>query len=490
MDLTKSKQEELRAYFTDTTLAVGVIIGSFTTFTTILRDYPLYIDSYTYARVGLFLVFIGIYLYRRRLSGNQKVALIISSLSVQFYLSVINLGFFSALKMFVILGPVVMVFILPRVVTIMMAGLLTVIYLYGSWNLMAGISAYSKPPSELLTDIYHWITELGPSMICILTMVIMISRFRSDLNKSITEIESQNEKMATSQTEIDQFNSNLEKLIDEKTLDLKKAVEDIAAQNRELKAINSGIQQYNKEITEVTSRLNLIQERVVLSDKMASLGILTAGVCHEIKNPLNHLYGSSKILEDYLRSCASPSDQLKLVDVLNTGVQRIKTIMESLNQFDHSSNRSGDWVNLVTVIENCRRILNHFFKPGIAYEFVTNVRIAEMQISSDVLHQVVLNILQNAVESFSEEGKVNITLLTSDEKAIIEISDNGCGIPDDIRNKVTDPFFSTKATDLHTGLGLYHVQKMMNDIGGKMIIDSETDRGTIVRLVFIGLVRK
>lgn len=490
MDAPKSKLDELRASFIDTMLAVAVIIGVFATFFTILRDYPDYINSFTYARIGFLLLFSLIFFFRKKFSGNQKIPLLIFAVALQFYLSVQNLGFFSTMKLFIILGPVVMVFILPRTASIIMAGLFSVIYFYSSWNLMTGIKKYNNPPSILLTDIYHWSTELGSTVICVVTIIIMITRFRSELSSSISEITRKNEKLKTSRKEIDEFNSNLEKLIDEKTIDVKNAVDDLATQNRDLKSLNSGIQKYNQEISEATAKLNLIQERVVMSDKMASLGLLTAGVCHEIKNPLNHIHGSSLILEKFLKSEPSPPDQIKLFDALNTGVKRIKTIIESLNQFDHTSSQSGAWVNPATVIKNCRSILEHLFNPGIEYEFETNSEMAEIQISSDLLHQVVLNILQNAVESLPEKGNIHVALLTSDQKVIIEISDNGKGIPDEIRSQVTDPFFSTKPTEMHTGLGLYHVQKLMNDIGGKLIIESEVNRGTIVRLIFNGQVRK
>ena len=492
MDAPKSKLDILRASFIDTMLAVAMILGVFATFFTILRDYPDYINLLTFARVGFLLIFVLLFFSKKKFSENQKLIVLILSWVLYFWLAVTSLGFFSTMKWLIILGPVVMVFLLPRIASVIMAGLLSIVFFYSSWNLMAGFKKYLIPPSILLTDIYHWSTDLGTSLICVITIIILITRFKSELNSSISEISQQNEKLKTSQKEIDEFNSNLEKLIDDQTSDLKKAVDDLAKQNQDLKILNSGIQKYNQEISEATARLKLVQERVVISDKMASLGLLTAGICHEIKNPLNHIHGSSLILENFLKSesAPAPTDQVKLINALNTGVNRIKAIIDSLNQFDYTSSRSGEWVNLVTVVKNCRSILEHLFNSEIDYEFKTNSVSAEIQISSDLLHQVVLNILQNAVESLPEKGKIHVALLASDDRAIIEISDNGTGIPEELKGQITDPFFSTKSTELHTGLGLYHVQKLMNDVEGKLIIDSEINRGTIVRLIFNGQVRR
>ena len=484
MELVKSKLDHLRGNLIDSVLGVSIAIGVLSQVFTFIRDYPNHVTVFTWVRAGYLGILFLIFLRRRSLSADLKLTMVVSLSFLLFSLSIYNLGIYSALKLFFVFGPVITIFILPRNFAIGLLMVFSVIYVHFSWRLISGTQAYIIVPSDLETNIFQWMGEFSSSLIFTISIIIFIRRFRSELTSSISELEWKNMQLEQNRSEIMDFNTNLEQVIDQKTVDLRKAVDDLAAQNFELDIINNGIKVYNEDLAAATAQLKMVRERQVISDKLSSLGLLTAGVCHEIKNPINHLHGSVKILENHLRMNGATAEHFKLLDIIRTGTDRIKTITDSLNQFDHVSDQAEGMVDLVVVVQNCRKILGHLVTPGIAFDFNPSCAAAEIPVSSDLLHQVILNVMQNALEAIEDKGIVNVNLILAENRAMIEIADNGCGIPEGIRPLVTDPFFTTKATGSHTGLGLYHVQKLMSSAGGKLFIDSRPAHGTIVRLVF------
>ncbi len=256
------------------------------------------------------------------------------------------------------------------------------------------------------------------------------------------------------------INISLEKMVKEKTHDLETA-------NEALKA--------------TLKNLNETQAQLLQSEKMASLGILTAGVSHEINNPLNFIttayHGFLDMgLED------QNEDAAFFLEALKTGVERAGDIVKSLNQFSRSNKSTDEDCDIHEIIDNCLVMMRNQLKDRIE---VTKNYLSEPQIISGnvgAMHQVFINLLSNAEHAIEEDGRIDIETRLSGDELIVEIIDTGCGISKDNMKNITDPFFTTKKPGKGTGLGLSITYNIVNEHGGRLEFESEENAGTTARV--------
>lgn len=486
MDRATAKLEELREEFSNTVLLICFVLGMTTMLFTILRDYPDVFNSTFWVRIIILATLILFHFMRKRIHVRVKIGVITLLSILLFGLAVQRLGFFSPMKYFPLVVAILMAFLFEqRTIRFFTIGLMLVYYI-ASISLVKDPGRYAIPPESLFLNPYHWITDLSLSILCIGTTLYMIQRSRSALGQSIDELKEQNESIEATKVEILRYNTGRQSIIEEKVSDLKQLVADIDRQNQELEQVNQSIVQQNERLDSANRLLKQAKEKMIVSDRMASLGLLTAGVCHEIKNPLNHFQASITILRKKLAGKSTDEGVERLLKIIEEGSGRITEIISSLNQFDHSGSTSTEYVNVIEVVENCRSILSSRFSKGVQYEFEYEHRYVGLPINADKLHQVILNIMQNALDAMPEKGEMKVLVLATSDKLILEIADNGHGIDPEILTSVTDPFFTTKSGAEHTGLGLYHAQKLITECGGKMLIESVPGQGTIVRLVLTG----
>lgn len=484
MDLIKQKLDDLREGYIDMVIAVTALTG-ITSFTfAFIRDYGISVGFGYLVRIFILGCIIGVYLFRKSLSSNSKSIIVVIALTAFFVTSITGLGFFSPMKLFIVFGAISLTFVLPGKWAVLWVIILTCAYAVSAATLIHDLRPYRLEPEYLVTNMSHWLADLSFTLMSGITVIYIVNSFRIKLSETSSELDGQNSRLENYRSEMLSYNSDQEKLIAESTQDLAVLVEEYAARNRELKAINVSAQQQNEKLSAATDKMKLVRGKLVLSDRLTSLGLLTAGVCHEIRNPLNHIQASVTLLEQHFRKSGGFSDSGKLLEILKNGVVRIKAITDSLNQFDHVSYDAEEYADLVLVVQNCRRILSHLFNERVAFRFIHPHQHIRLKLSADVLHQIVLNILRNALESLPGSGEVSVEILVSADRVIVEIIDNGEGIPPENLPLVTEPFFSTKPTDQHTGLGLFHVQKILSDLGGRLTIESDPGEGTVVRAVF------
>ncbi len=225
--------------------------------------------------------------------------------------------------------------------------------------------------------------------------------------------------------------------------------------------------------------LEQTQLKLVQSEKMASIVSLASGVAHEINNPLNFIQGSlegikklSKEMPTKLRH--QVSELLKFSD---EGVRRAAWIVSVLNEFNISRNKAIGISDAGKTLNDCLEVLksqtgdidvrNHIEQ---GHYFVAGNR-------AD-LHIAFINILQNAIESISDEGVILIDANTSKTTVEIRIKDTGRGIRSDIKDRITDPFFTTKPPDVGNGMGLAIALKCIKEHDGELAFESEEGKGT------------
>ncbi|HEY6079312.1 MAG TPA: PAS domain S-box protein [Polyangiaceae bacterium] len=240
---------------------------------------------------------------------------------------------------------------------------------------------------------------------------------------------------------------------------------------------------------DVTDRKE-IQLRLQISDRMASIGTLAAGVAHGINNPLAYVIANL----DYVKGkLAQPWGELPVADVREVrelldesleGADRVRRIVGDLRSFSRQADDHVHAVDLTSVIERALNMamneIRHRARVMLSFEPLPRVVGTESKLS-----QVVLSLLVNAAQSIEagnvENNSITVrTMLDKHGRPRLEIQDTGIGIPEEYLRRVFDPFFTTKPVGVGTGLGLSISHRIVSEFGGEIGIESQHQRGTLV----------
>ncbi len=272
-------------------------------------------------------------------------------------------------------------------------------------------------------------------------------------------------------------------------IELEKRSIELQLINEDLKKSNEQLQDKNLDLENTLDILNKAKVQLVESEKMASIGILTAGVAHEINNPLNFiktgLYGIESIIEDDdLTNSSEIKKEIKsIASKMGIGVEKVAEIVKSLNHFSRNNQLEFQKCSLNKILSNCLSILNHEYKNKVAIKQTFLKNNIDLFGNESKLHQVFLNLILNSIQSIETTGEIEIKSKLHQNEAIITIIDSGKGIPDEFKNKIFDPFFTTKPAGKGTGLGLSIVMQIIKDHHGDITFASAEGKGTIVTLI-------
>lgn len=245
----------------------------------------------------------------------------------------------------------------------------------------------------------------------------------------------------------------------------------------------------NSQKNKIQENLNLLKQnqgQLVQSEKMASLGVLTAGVAHEINNPLNFINGAYIGLETFFDSTAPEyKDQVSvLLKGLRIGIERSTEIVMSLSHFSRDSIGFDENCNLNTIIDNCLLILKNKYKNRILIDKQYEQNDIIIKGNEGKLHQVFIHILSNAVQSIENRGIISILTKKNNDNVTITITDSGCGISKENISKIFDPFYTTKEVGEGAGLGLSISYTIIKEHNGNIKIDSVINKRTTIVLTF------
>lgn len=214
-----------------------------------------------------------------------------------------------------------------------------------------------------------------------------------------------------------------------------------------------------------------MQERILLSSKLASLGEMAAGIAHEINNPLQAI-----LLNIEMLGLNIAEKDKKRLECVEDGITRIKNIVKDLLIFAREETTDTVKVDINTVIEKAVDILRHQMKmANIEVLLDLDDRPLILDCNRNLFQQVIINLLQNskdAIEGASGSTIAIRTTLLNDTSLTVEVSDDGPGIPEEIKDKVFDPFLTTKDVGKGTGLGLSVSRKIVENMGGRISVES------------------
>jgi two-component system, NtrC family, sensor kinase len=232
-------------------------------------------------------------------------------------------------------------------------------------------------------------------------------------------------------------------------------------------------------LEDVTDRANL-EEQLRLSEKMAAIGLLAAGVAHEVNTPLT---GISSFTQMLLERSAADDPRTHLLEKIEQQTFRAAKIVNSLLNLSRPTGREAGPIDLSVVITDVLALLEHQFKLSriqVRRELESGVVVRGVEYK---LQQVFLNLFLNARDAMPKGGWLTIRLTTDDHDAIVEVADTGGGIPAEHIARIYDPFFTTKTDGRGTGLGLSVTYGIVQEHGGTLTCDSDVGQGTRFRLV-------
>jgi signal transduction histidine kinase len=313
---------------------------------------------------------------------------------------------------------------------------------------------------------------------------------------------------------------------------LQASYREINRANGQLAQLNESLEQRVTERTqELAGALTTLKEsqvQLVQAEKMSSLGQLVAGISHEINTPLLYLSNNAVLIQErvqlmrgFVQRCARAFEldpakcrdrsefQTKLVHALKEVKQMLEredlesTTEEAMDLARDSIEGLGDLTEMAQSLKDFSRldrapVASFDVNSGldktllIARNIIkhkADVRkfygdVPEIECSPSQINQVFLNLITNAAQAIEHYGEIVITTKRRDaDHLAISIADNGCGIPEDIMDKIRDPFFTTKEVGTGTGLGLSIVDEIIRSHGGELSIKSEVGKGSVFTVV-------
>lgn len=271
-------------------------------------------------------------------------------------------------------------------------------------------------------------------------------------------------------------------------------------------------EQLEDMVRERTEELRQAQAALVHQEKMGSLGRLVAGIAHELNNPINFVYGNVDFLGQYMSDLLElvkmideadlPADlrerfeqkkedidyefmvpdSQKLIRSIRAGAERTASIVQELKTFSRTD-RSGELqeTDVVAGIETTLSLLRNLIRNRIEVrKHIQEGGLPRLYCNAGHINQVFMNILTNAAQAIDGEGFIDVSIRTVNNGQTIQvaISDTGPGIPPEIIEKITDPFFTTKEVGEGTGLGLWISENIVRAHGGTIRCESELGKGS------------
>ncbi len=235
---------------------------------------------------------------------------------------------------------------------------------------------------------------------------------------------------------------------------------------------------------DVTDREEL-ERRLVQADKLSSIGLLAAGVAHEVNTPLAVISTYAQMLA---KQVSGDDQKAKLLDKIAKQTFRASEIVNSLLNFSRTSPTDFADVDLNRIVRETVSLVEHQFQTaGVATDLSLADNLPFIRGNSGKLQQVFLNLFINAKDAMPEGGVLTIRSRAEAGCAVLEIADTGQGIPPEHLARIYDPFFTTKGPKKGTGLGLSISYGIVHEHDGVIEVDSAVGGGTRFRLEFPGL---
>jgi two-component system, NtrC family, sensor kinase len=295
-------------------------------------------------------------------------------------------------------------------------------------------------------------------------------------------------------------------------------VTDRIAQDERRRELEQEISERNAVLEKTIAEVRDMQQGLIQSEKMASIGQLTAGIAHEINNPLAFVSSNLNRFKEYFESLLGivrswdamkgelhteprfqqllhtmeqkeqAADLEFVVEDFDTlmkhtadGTERIRSIVDRLRGFSHMATSNFEKADLNAALDDTINLTwNELkYKATIQKEYG---QIPSVTCNLGEIKQVLVNLLVNAAHALKDKGTITLKTFSSQDHVVIQVMDSGVGIPDSIKQRIFDPFFTTKQVGKGTGLGLWISATIIQKHSGTLTVDSEEGKGTTMSI--------
>ncbi|MFA4986147.1 MAG: HAMP domain-containing sensor histidine kinase [Candidatus Brocadiia bacterium] len=264
------------------------------------------------------------------------------------------------------------------------------------------------------------------------------------------------------------------------------------------------IEELELKLAALEQKLKHDAEHLCHADRLMTLGTLSAGVVHELKNPLGAVSGFCQLGRQMLAALrpasgnAEERDEMSglsmCLDEITKNVDIMQSILENLRSFSRKDAGTTGRIDLIATIADAIKILSFRMHNGANVVLLPGPESFYINGNANQLVQVWTNILGNAFDAIAEReerdlaftgnGRVEAVVYPCERGVVVEIRDNGIGMPPDVRDKLFTPFFTTKKEFAGTGLGLSIVAQILREHGAGIEVESEPGKGTLFRIRF------
>jgi signal transduction histidine kinase len=449
------------------------------------------------------LVFMKMFLKTEK---NAPIVDKIANIFIGFYIILLGWVWFDLVmvnRLLLLFQPLLAIYILVAAVIITVKGFEPAKYYLRAWAIfLIGIIAYVLAEKGIIER--NNFTTLSLTFGAAFEVIFLSFALANRINI----LKREQEEAISHSLQLEKEKANL---IIEQNIELE---DKVAKRTHELELANAGLADTNKELSIAYTHLKNTQSQLVHAEKMSSLGQLTAGIAHEINNPINFVSSNILPLKRDVEDLISIFDQTKefakqkmsaedysfiaglkeqydydyilqeidqLLEGMSDGANRTVEIIRGLKLFSRVDEDDLKRVNLEEGLNSTLILLNSAIK-----HYVTLTKnygnIPEVECYGGKMNQVFMNIISNAVQAIKsgskEDGEITITTSHKKDFVTISIADNGPGMTQEVKDKLFEPFFTTKPVGEGTGLGLSIVYKIIDKIDGTIVVNSEPGKGT------------
>lgn len=236
-------------------------------------------------------------------------------------------------------------------------------------------------------------------------------------------------------------------------------------------------------IREANEELKKTHEKMVQSEKLASIGILASGVAHEINNPLGGLFNCIQMLR---QNGENPDFREKYLGLIKEGFDRIENTVNKLLWMAKKGEHKPDNLVIKDAVENVFFFLEYRLRKNKINFFNKVDDNLTIFIDPHDFQQIALNLFINAMHAMPEGGELKVKGFKNNSGIIVEVTDTGIGIPQENITKVFDPFFTTKPVGEGTGLGLWLTYEIIRNYNGIIFVESQVEQGSKFTMQFPG----
>jgi two-component system NtrC family sensor kinase len=231
-----------------------------------------------------------------------------------------------------------------------------------------------------------------------------------------------------------------------------------------------------RERLRIERELQKTQQALLQSEKLAAMGRLTSQIAHELNNPI---YGIMNTLELLKTEISPESKRRKILELALSETQRLAEMLRNMLSFSKPEEEKRRPVKMNELIGGILLVMEKQMRESnIKVETALDDEIPEVMASTNQMRQVMLNMLKNAKEAMPKGGTLTVKTSKEVNKVLIHIQDTGVGIPEEIRDKIFEAFFTTKQKVKGVGLGLSVCYGIIKDHGGEIKVESEEEKGT------------